>query len=66
VGASKHPALITASVGLASFLYSIDWTIAAVALPHMQGTFAASQDQIGWVITSYIVASALSIPPRDG
>lgn len=61
-GSSKHPALITASVGLASFLYSIDWTIAAVALPHMQGTFAATQDQIGWVITSYIVASALSIP----
>jgi DHA2 family multidrug resistance protein len=62
VSGSKHPALITASVGLASFLYSVDWTIAAVALPHMQGTFAASQDQIGWVITSYIVASALSIP----
>ena len=59
---SKHPALITASVGLASFLYSVDWTIAAVALPHMQGTFSATQDQIGWVITSYIVASALSIP----
>ena len=59
---SKHPALITASVGLASFLYSVDWTIAAVALPHMQGTFSATQDQIAWVITSYIVASALSIP----
>jgi DHA2 family multidrug resistance protein len=61
-GASKHPALITASVGLASFLYSVDWTIAAVALPHMQGTFSATADQISWVITSYIVASALSIP----
>ncbi len=61
-GASRHPALITASVGLASFLYSVDWTIAAVALPHMQGTFSATQDQIAWVITSYIVASALSIP----
>jgi DHA2 family multidrug resistance protein len=61
-GSSRHPALITASVGLASFLYSIDWTIAAVALPHMQGTFSATQDQIAWVITSYIVASALSIP----
>lgn len=59
---AKHPALITASVGLASFLYSVDWTIAAVALPHMQGTFSATQDQIAWVITSYIVASALSIP----
>lgn len=61
-GSTRHPALITASVGLASFLYSVDWTIAAVALPHMQGTFSATQDQIAWVITSYIVASALSIP----
>ena len=61
-GAAKHPGLITASVGLASFLYSVDWTIAAVALPHMQGTFSATQDQIGWVITSYIVASALAMP----
>jgi len=61
-GASKHPTLITLSVGLASFLYSVDWTIAAVALPHMQGTFSATQDQIGWVITSYIVASALAMP----
>jgi len=62
VNPARHPALITASVGLASFLYSVDWTIAAVALPHMQGTFSATQDQIAWVITSYIVASALSIP----
>ncbi len=58
----RHPTLVTASVMLASLLYSIDWTIAAVALPHMQGTFSASQDQIAWVITSYIVASAISIP----
>ncbi len=49
-------------MALASFLYSVDWTIAAVALPHMQGSFSATQDQIGWVITSYIVASAISIP----
>ena len=62
MSAARHPALITASVGLASFLYSVDWTIAAVALPHMQGTFSATQDQISWVITSYIVASAISIP----
>jgi MFS transporter, DHA2 family, multidrug resistance protein len=62
VSTVRHPALITASVALASFLYSVDWTIAAVALPHMQGSFSATQDQIGWVITSYIVASAISIP----
>jgi DHA2 family multidrug resistance protein len=57
-----HPALITGSVMLASILYSVDWTIAVVALPHMQGTFSATQDQISWVITSYIVASAISLP----
>jgi DHA2 family multidrug resistance protein len=49
-------------VVLASLLYSMDWTIAAVALPHMQGAFSATQDQISWVITSYIVASAIMIP----
>ena len=58
----KHPAMITFSVMLASLLYSIDWTIAAIALPHMQGTFSATQDQTGWVITSYIVASAIAMP----
>jgi DHA2 family multidrug resistance protein len=61
-GRARHPALITGSVMLATILYSIDWTIAVVALPHMQGTFSATQDQISWVITSYIVASAIMIP----
>lgn len=60
-GTPRHPLLITVSVMLASLLYSIDWTIAAVALPHMQGTFSATQDQTGWIITSYIVASAIAI-----
>jgi DHA2 family multidrug resistance protein len=61
-GLPRHRALITASVVLGSLLYSIDWTIAVVALPHMQGTFSATQDQISWVITSYIVASAIMMP----
>ena len=60
--APRHPLLVSGSVMLASLLYSIDWTIAAVALPHMQGTFSATQDQVAWVITSYIVASAIMIP----
>ncbi|MDA0237691.1 MAG: DHA2 family efflux MFS transporter permease subunit, partial [Proteobacteria bacterium] len=59
---AEHPYLISASVVLASLLYSIDWTIAVVALPHMQGAFSATQDQISWVITSYIVASAIMMP----
>jgi DHA2 family multidrug resistance protein len=53
---------VTATLVLASMIYSIDWTIAAVALPHMQGAFSATQDQISWVLTSYIVASAVMLP----
>jgi DHA2 family multidrug resistance protein len=33
-----------------------------VALPHMQGTLSASQDQIAWVLTAYIVAAAIATP----
>jgi DHA2 family multidrug resistance protein len=58
----RHRGLVTASVVLGSLLYSMDWTIGVVALPHMQGSFTATQDQISWVITSYIVASAVMIP----
>jgi len=61
-GYPRHPLLITISVMMASFLYSLDWTIVAVALPHMQGTFSSTQDQISWVITSYIVAGAIALP----
>ena len=58
----KHRGLITATAVLASMIYAIDWTIAAVALPHMQGAFSATQDQIAWVMTSYIVISAIMLP----
>ncbi len=61
-GVVKHRAAITAISILASMIYSIDWTIAAVALPHMQGAFSATQDQIAWVMTSYIVVSAIALP----
>src|SRR5665647_1627018 len=37
-------------------------TVANVALPHMQGSLQASQDQITWVLTSYIVAAAIATP----
>ncbi len=47
---------------LATLLYTIDSTIANVALPHMQGSLQATQDQIAWVLTSYIVVSAISTP----
>ena len=54
--------LITLTMMLASGMYALDWTIAAVALPHMQGTFSTTQDQISWVLTSYIVMSAIMLP----
>ncbi|MBV9995487.1 MAG: DHA2 family efflux MFS transporter permease subunit [Caulobacteraceae bacterium] len=53
---------VTASVILASFLVGLDMTVANVALPHMQGSFATSQDQTAWVLTSYIVAAAVMTP----
>jgi MFS transporter, DHA2 family, multidrug resistance protein len=57
-----HHGLITASVMMATIMQAIDSTIANVALPQMQGTLSATQDQMGWVLTSYIVASAITIP----
>jgi DHA2 family multidrug resistance protein len=53
---------ITASIMLATFMQGVDTTIANVALPHMQGSFSAAQDQISWVVTSYIVAAAIMTP----
>ncbi|MDW6003753.1 DHA2 family efflux MFS transporter permease subunit [Vibrio mangrovi] len=54
--------LITLSVMLATIMQALDTTIANVALPHMQGAMSATQDQISWVLTSYIVASAIAMP----
>src|SRR5476649_1645614 len=54
--------LVTIAVMLATILQALDTTIANVALPHMQGTMGATQDQISWVLTSYIVAAAISMP----
>ena len=50
------------SVMLATIMQGVDTTIANVALPHMQGSLSATQDQISWVLTSYIVAAAIFMP----
>jgi DHA2 family multidrug resistance protein len=57
-----HRGLITVSVMLATIIQTLDMTIANVALPHMQGSMGATQDQISWVLTSYIVAAAIFMP----
>jgi len=54
--------LITISIMLATIMQAIDTTIANVALPSMQGGMSATQDQISWVLTSYIVAAAIMTP----
>jgi DHA2 family multidrug resistance protein len=53
---------ITGALMLATLMYTLDSTIANVALPHMQGSISASQEQITWVLTSYILATAVMTP----
>jgi DHA2 family multidrug resistance protein len=53
---------ITVALMLATVMNSLDTTIANVALPHMAGSVSASQDQITWVLTSYIVSAAIMTP----
>src|SRR5579864_7108879 len=53
---------ITISIMLATIMQGVDNTIANVALPHIQGSLSAAQDQIAWVLTSYIVAAAITMP----
>jgi MFS family permease len=60
--ATAHRGILLATIMLATILQALDSTIAAVALPHMQGTFSATQEQVAWVLTSYIVASAITTP----
>jgi DHA2 family multidrug resistance protein len=54
--------LITLAVMSAALIQVLDTTIVNVALPHMQGELGASSDQISWVLTSYLVSSAIVMP----
>src|SRR5258708_19566963 len=54
--------MITLSIMLANIMQGIDNTILNVALPHVQGSLSASQDQIAWALTSYIVCAAIMMP----
>ncbi len=57
-----HRGLITLSVMGASIMSALDTTIANVALPHIQGSLSSTQEQMSWVLTSYIVATAIMTP----
>ncbi|MCE7796900.1 DHA2 family efflux MFS transporter permease subunit [Sphingobium sufflavum] len=59
---SRHPELLTWAVMAISICQFIDATIANVALPHMQTSLDASIENVSWVLTSFIIASAIATP----
>ncbi|HEY4375410.1 MAG TPA: DHA2 family efflux MFS transporter permease subunit, partial [Burkholderiales bacterium] len=61
-GRGLHRGLITTTVMLASIMQALDNTIANVALPRIQGSLSTTQDQMTWVLTSYIICAAIMTP----
>ena len=61
-GVALNRGWITVCIMLATIMQVVDTTIVNVALPHMQGSMSATQDQISWVLTSYIVIAAICTP----
>lgn len=59
---TRSPWLISAAVMIATFIFVLDSTIAQVALPHMAGSFSASNEEAMWVLTSYLIASGIVLP----
>ncbi len=57
-----NPWLIAITVTLATFMEVLDTSVANVALPHIAGNLAASQDEATWVLTSYLVSNAIILP----
>jgi MFS transporter, DHA2 family, multidrug resistance protein len=57
-----NPWIIAAVVSLAAFMEVLDTSIANVALPHIAGGLAASNDESTWVLTSYLVSNAIVLP----
>ncbi len=57
-----NPWVIAFTVTLATFMEALDSSIANVALPHIAGSLASSQDESTWVLTSYLVSNAVVLP----
>ncbi len=58
----KNKGMLTVALMLGTIMQVLDTTIANVALPHMAASLGAAQDEINWVLTSYIVAAAIATP----
>ncbi len=59
---SHNPWAVALVVTLATFMEVLDTSIANVALPHIAGSLGASQEEATWVLTSYLVSSAIILP----
>src|ERR1700744_4305411 len=57
-----NPWAVALTVTLATFMEVLDTSIANVALPHIAGTLGASSEEATWVLTSYLVSSAIVLP----
>ena len=60
-GAGSAPWLIAVLVAGASFMEVLDTTIANVVLPYIAGGLGVSEDEASWVVTTYLVANAVSL-----
>src|SRR5271155_3940458 len=58
----NNPWLIAVAVSIATFMEVLDTTIANVALRHIAGSLAASQDESTYIVTSYLVSNAIILP----
>ena len=60
-GITRHRSAIMMVTMIAASIYSLNLTIVSISLPHMQGTFSATPDQIAWVVTAFIVGMTTMI-----
>src|ERR1700733_15020702 len=59
---NRNPWLIAVVISIATFMQVLDTSIANVALRNIAGSLAAGVDESTWVVTSYLVASAVILP----
>jgi MFS transporter, DHA2 family, multidrug resistance protein len=64
-GAGANPWAIAVLVSLAAFMEVLDTTIANVALRYIAGGLGVSEDESTWVVTTYLVANAVSLTVSD-
>lgn len=59
---SHNPWLVTVAIMIGTFISVLDSTVANVALPHMAGSFSATNEEAMWILTSYLIASGIILP----